>query len=93
MSTSTRAPDLPPGLGDADAVRAVALGGIALLVSAYGSVFYHFIDVTGEPVLFLVVAAITLAAATTLSNSLRLRWAAVTAAGWAHPMPPTPPEP
>ncbi|PSQ26786.1 transglutaminase [Halobacteriales archaeon QS_9_67_15] len=81
MSTSTRAPDLPLGLGDVDAVRAVALGGIALLVSAYGSVFYHFIDVTGEPALFLVVAAVTLAAATTLSSSLRLRWAAVTAVG------------
>ena len=81
MSTSARAPDLPLGLGDVDAVRAVALGGIALLVSAYGSVFYHFIDVTGEPALFLVVAAVTLAAATTLSSSLRLRWAAVTAVG------------
>ncbi|MFB6141134.1 MAG: DUF3488 and DUF4129 domain-containing transglutaminase family protein [Halosimplex sp.] len=64
-----------------DPVRTVALGGIALLIAAYGSVFYHFIDVTGEPLAFLVVAGVALAAATALSDSLRLRWATLIAVG------------
>ncbi|WP_123537995.1 transglutaminaseTgpA domain-containing protein [Halosimplex salinum] len=81
MSTGTRSRDLGVDLADFDPVRTVALGGIALLVSAYGSVFYHFIDVTGQPLAFLVVGAITLGAATSLSSSLRLRWATVVAVG------------
>ncbi|WP_232343100.1 transglutaminase TgpA family protein [Halosimplex litoreum] len=81
MSTETRAADAALDLEGVDPVRAVALGGIGLLIAAYGSVFYHFIDVTGEPLAFLVLGAATLGAATLLARSLRLRWAAVVAVG------------
>ncbi|ELZ29609.1 transglutaminase domain protein [Halosimplex carlsbadense 2-9-1] len=81
MSTETRAADAALDLKGLDSVRAVALGGIGLLIAAYGSVFYHFIDVTGEPLVFLVLGAATLGAGTLLARSLRLRWAAVVAVG------------
>ncbi|WP_415379889.1 transglutaminase TgpA family protein [Halosimplex sp. TS25] len=81
MSTDTRSRGASLGLGGIDPVRTVALGGIALLVSAYASVFYHFVDVTGEPILFVLVAAVALAAATRLSDSIRFRSAAVVAVG------------
>ncbi|MFC7197365.1 DUF3488 and DUF4129 domain-containing transglutaminase family protein [Halosimplex aquaticum] len=81
MSTETRSRGVSLGVVEVDPVRTVALGGIALLISAYGSVFYHFVDVTGEPILYLLVAAVALAAATSLSNSIRFRWAAVVAVG------------
>jgi len=81
VSAETRAADAALDLEDVDPVRAVALGGIGLLIAAYGSVFYHFIDVTGEPLVFLVLGAATLGAATLLARSLRLRWATVVAVG------------
>ena len=81
MSTETRAADAALDLEGLDPVRAVAMGGIGLLIAAYGSVFYHFIDVTGEPLAFVVVGAATLGAATLLARSLRLRWATVVALG------------
>ncbi|WP_436928558.1 transglutaminase TgpA family protein [Halosimplex halobium] len=81
MSVGTRAADAAFDLDEVDPVRAVALGGVGLLVAAYGSVFYRFIDVTGDPTGFLVLSALALGAATALSRSLRLRWAAVVAVG------------
>ncbi|WP_459191592.1 transglutaminase TgpA family protein [Halosimplex sp. J119] len=81
MSTRTRSGDLSLDLGGVDPVRTVALAGVALLVTAYSSVFYHFIDVTGQPILFVLAATLSLAAATWLSSSIRLRWAAVVAVG------------
>jgi len=81
VSAETRAADVALDLDEIDPVRAVALGGVGLLIAAYGSVFYRFIDVTGEPLAFLVLSAATLGAATLLAGSLRLRWAAVVALG------------
>jgi transglutaminase-like putative cysteine protease len=80
VSVGTRA-DAAFDLDGVDPVRAVALGGVGLLTAAYGSVFYRFIDVTGDPTGFLVLSALALAAATALSRSLRLRWATVVAVG------------
>ncbi|WP_436927965.1 transglutaminase TgpA family protein [Halosimplex amylolyticum] len=81
MSTDTHPADAALDLDGVDPVRTVALGGVALLIAAYSSVFYHFVDVTGEPILFVLVGALALAAATSLSSSLRLRSAAAVAVG------------
>jgi len=64
-----------------DVPRTVALGGIGLLTLAYFSVLYRFVDVTGEPVLLLVEAVVTVGAAVYFSSSLRARVAAGVSAG------------
>jgi len=81
VSTDTRSADVSLDVDGIDPVRTIALGGVGLLIAAFSSVFYHFIDVTGEPALFLVVGGLTLVAGTMLSNSIRLRWATLIAAG------------
>jgi len=64
-----------------DTVRTVALGGVGLLMVAFFSLLYHFIDVTGQPLLLLVEAVIAVGTATYLSSSLRARMAAGVSAG------------
>jgi transglutaminase-like putative cysteine protease len=57
--------------GEVDAVRGVAVGGIALLLAASFARFYHFIDVTSSPILLAVVSVLTFAAATVVSRRVR----------------------
>jgi len=56
----------------AASARAVALGGVALLTVSYGSVLYHFVDVSGSPAAFLLVAGLAVVAATGLSRVIRV---------------------
>ena len=52
--------------------RAIALGGVALLMTSYGTVLFHLVDVSGDPTQFLALVAITLGVATVLSAVLRV---------------------
>jgi transglutaminase-like putative cysteine protease len=70
------------GLGAQRATRAIALGGVGLLMASYFSVLYHFIDVSpSSPFLLVVEAVATVGLATYLSKSLRARVAAAVAVG------------
>jgi len=69
------------GVGSVDQPRAVALAGLALLTAAFFSVLYHFVDVTGSPVVLVVEAGAVLGAATLLSRSLRVRVATAVSVG------------
>ena len=70
------------GLGAQRATRAIALGGVGLLMASYFSVLYHFIDVSpSSPFLLVIEAAATLGLATYLSKSLRARVAAAVSVG------------
>ena len=70
------------GLGAERATRAIALGGVAMLMASYFSVLYHFIDVSpSSPFLLLIEATVTIGLATYLSKSLRARVAAAVAVG------------
>jgi len=70
-----------PLLADADPARGVALGGVTLLMAAYVSVLYRLVDVTADPLVLVVEAAVAVGAATYFSQSLRARAAGAVAVG------------